>query len=234
MTIPNNALGYNPPTGTYFVVNNGALYGRTDTTSNSIGKWDATTGALLATAPIPGIGGANSTDTFNWGGFSGLNLYNDNGSLYLLGKNTAGTQWDILSLASDLSVTRTLVTALPSTLGYAFVINGELFAGGSYNSNQISYKVDLATGTQSAVNFTFTGDSNSPYLSDMFYDQTDDSLFVFDTTGKTLYETTNASVVLGASATPAVPEPESILLLLTVIAGVAAAGKRRLTASVNK
>ena len=130
ITLPDSP--YSSPAGTYFVVNNGVLYGRPDYNSNMIAMWNASTGTLVGSTTIAGIGGANGTDTFNWAGFSGLNLYNDDGSLYMLGKS--GTHWEILSIASDLSVTRTLVTSF-SSLGYAFVINGELFAGDSYNSN---------------------------------------------------------------------------------------------------
>jgi hypothetical protein len=205
ITLPNSSSVYGPvsaPTGTYFVVNDGVLYGRPDASSNTIDMWNATTGALLGSATFAGIGGTNGENTFDWGGFSGLNLYNDNGSLYMLGNTD--TNWDILSLASDLSVTRTLVTSLPTTLGYAFVINGELFASGSYDSSTITYEVNLATGAESTVDSTFTGITD-PYYSDIFYDSSSDQLFVWNTYSDTLYDTSNASVLFNAPAS--VPEP---------------------------
>jgi hypothetical protein len=210
MTVPNSSVS--PPAGTYFVVNNGILYGRPDDSSNTLDMWNATTGALLGSATFPGIGGANFTNTFNWGGFSGLDLYNDDGSLYMLG-NT-GANWDILSLSSNLSVTRTLVTSL-TTLGYAFVINGELFASDSYNSNTINYEINLATGVESTVDYTLTGISN-PYISDIFYDSSSDQLFVWNSTSNTLYDTSAASVLFDAPLASA-PEPTSILLLATAL-----------------
>jgi autoaggregation protein RapA/B/C len=203
-----------PPAGTYFVVNNGILYGRPDASSNTLDMWDATTGALLGSATFPGIEGTNGTGTFNWGGFSGLDLYNDDGSLYMLGK--AGANWDILSLSSNLAVTRTLATSL-TTLGYAFVINGELFASDNCcgSNTPITHEINLATGAESTVNYTLTGIA-SPYITDVFYDSSSDQLFVWDTSSNTLYDTSTASVLFDPPP-PSVPEPTSILLLATAL-----------------
>lgn len=228
ITVTNNSSGPNgsvsPPTGTYFVVNNGMLYGRPDDNSNNIAEWNATTGALVATTSIPGVGGTNFTDTFNWGGFSALNLFDDNGTLYMLAMNSAGTNWEILQLAPDLTVTNTIVTSLPTSLGYAFAINGELFVGDSFYSNAISYEVNLSTGAMSSVNYTLGGDpnefGNGPYLSDLFYDQGNDTLFAYDTDSGTLYDTADASVLFDAPSASAAPEPGTFTLLLSGMLGV--------------
>ncbi len=66
------------PSGTYFSVQNGILYGRSTDFGTTITSWDVQTGLITGvSAPVPGMGGLNGTNTFDWGGFSGVNVISD-------------------------------------------------------------------------------------------------------------------------------------------------------------
>ena len=78
---------------------------------------DANTGSILETrASIPGMGGSNGAHTFNWGGFSGVNWMNNSTGLYLMGRNSAGTDWQINTMTpGDLSTIASTATFTPPT-----------------------------------------------------------------------------------------------------------------------
>ena len=114
---------------------------RSDASTNSVSVWDASTGTELASTNITAMSGVNGSDTFNWGGFSGMNFIDDGNSLYLFGQST-GSGWIIDTMDSNLNVTSSLSYS-PLSLGYAFVINGTLFSGSNYNIGTINRSMDI-------------------------------------------------------------------------------------------
>lgn len=72
------------------------------------------------------------------------------------------------------------------------MIGGQLFTGDSYNSNHISNRIDLATGTVTAVDITLNGLAAPVFIFNVFYDPHADTLY-FVNANDGLYKTTNAS-----------------------------------------
>jgi autoaggregation protein RapA/B/C len=208
-------LGGNGDWGTYFTVNDGELFARTsDSTSNwptgtQSAKWNAATGTLDASiSSMPGMGGANGSDTFDWGGFSGVNWMQDSTGLYVLGKNEPGTGWQIDKMDQNLGILGT-TNFNAGPLGYAFMINGILFASSHFQSNVIDLEVNTLTGVASNVNITLDG-MGSLYADNAFYDQTSDKLFIHNANDGSLFTLDGAASQFGAD-TLATPEPSTIV-----------------------
>lgn len=208
--------------GTYFAVQNGMIYGRTGSSGTGIARWDATSGTLLETrASIPGMGGANGTHTFDWGGFSGVNWMNDSTGLYVFGRNSANSDWQINQMTpGDLgTIVSTTTYAPPSVgsfgnLGYGFVINGTLFTGDDFDDTSVTTAVDVASGAVSAVGFTLTGIGEPfVYLSQFSYDHATDTLYALNQNTSTLYKAANASVQFEVPLSIAVPAPGAMILM---------------------
>lgn len=197
-------------TGTYFAVRDGHVYGRADSTSNAVAEWDATTGLLLATGTIPDFGGANRTDTFDWGGYTGSNWLQDTTGLYTLGHVPGGSLWSIHKMGADLNILSTR-TFTADTLGYAFLIGGTLFTAPTFGTNVVDRAIDLATGTITPVSFAIR-DLGIPYISNALYDPSRDRLYLQNPSTSTLYSIDSASQAFRVGA-QAVPEPASLALL---------------------
>jgi len=218
--------------GTYFAVNNGVIYGRTDSSSSSVRSWDATSGAVVQSrAPIPNMGGSNGTHTYDWGGYSGVNWMNDSSGLYVVGRNIADTDWQINRMMDgDLNTILATTTYSPlgdSYLGYGFIINGTLFTGANFNQNLVNTAVDVATGAVSSVNFTLEG-MGGLYLSQFSYDYSSDTLYAFNSSNGTLYKASGASVSFGVEAME-VPEPGMLAILGLGLAGLGFARRNKKT-----
>lgn len=197
--------------GTYFEVNNGSIYGRTNQSSTSIARWDASSGLVQnSVASVPGMGGSNFYFTFNWGGFSGVNFLQDTTGLYLFGKNDTGVNWQLNRMDATLGILETKQYTA-NTLGYGFMVNGNLFTSNSYNSNTIDSVMNFATGVQSAVNFTLSG-VPSPYWNNTFYDVGTDTLYFHDSTGGDFWKVGNASAAFNVPISD-IPEPATVGLL---------------------
>jgi len=163
--------------GTYHAVRNGKLFARTGTTGESrVGRFDATTGALETTSVFSNYANQNGQATMNWGGFSAFNLFDDASGLWMLAQHN-DTNWHILKLDSNLNILTDYTFGVAS-IGYAFVVNGNMFIGQGFNAPTFTSRVDLSTGLQSTVNFTFVGPSGGLYFSNMFYDSLGDRLYV--------------------------------------------------------
>ncbi len=221
-------LGGDNTAGTYFTIGNGALTARTYTPTgewdwpagNRIGSWDLASGALSATNDaLPGITGRNGYDTFDWGGFSGVNLLQDQTGRYVMGTDGSGT-WTIHQLSADLSVAASRSFAA-GTLGYAFVRDGVFYLGDSYWRPHIGASFDFATGTLAAADIRITGLGDSAYLSNTLYDPGSDSLFLYNSNTASIYEVRN--VTTGGT----VPEPASWALLITGFGAVGLAARQR-------
>lgn len=201
-----SSLYYN----TYAVAYNGKLYARASTSDVSVGKWDLTTGTREATKlPFTNM----STDVFNWGGYSTVNWFYDGSSMYVLGKNTSGTSWQLNRMDTDLNVLETK-SFTAGTLGYAIMLNGKMFTSTSYNSNTIDKVFDFATGTYTSVSYSLSGSSGA-YWGDTFFDSTTDTIYMNSVDASRVYKINNASTVFSAPAPPSsVPEPGTWIALL--------------------
>jgi autoaggregation protein RapA/B/C len=211
--------------GTYAVANNGTIYGRSSSISGTtVSAWDATTGALLNTASIPGIGGVNFTSTFNWGGFSGLNWMQDETGTYVFGRLADSSGWQLNKMNANLTVALTKTFVGTASYGYGFMLNGTLFLGNSYASPQISTAFNFGTGLTSVVDFELS--SGFGYYSNTSYDMLTDTLYV--QTDNRLFKVANAAEVFGVAEASPTPEPAS-MALLAMGGGLLAFGRKRLS-----
>lgn len=218
------------PWGSYFSANNDVITARADSSSTTLRTFNGTTGASIASASIAGHCGNNGSCTFDWGGFSAMNLLQDQTGSYLLGVDTPNGNWVLSSIADDLSVTQiSTFDKTNSNDGYAFMIGGTLFLGNNFFTSDI----DLAYNTLTDTFFDPDIDLETPlslskYHSSTFYDSVSDTLFLqLGSTGTQSAKVANASVAFNVSAPSAVPLPAGGFLLLSGFAGFAALRRRQ-------
>lgn len=202
--------------GTYISVKNGVLTGRPDTSTSALRQWNVSDGSIIQTiTPIPGMSGSNFSDTFNWGGYSGVNVMQDVTGTYVAG-GKSGNDWQITKVDDDLNVLGN-VNFTPNSsdnVGYGFVINGVFFGSDSYSNNQISFAIDTVTGVKSVVDFTWQGISGTPYWTNMSYDYVSDVLYLSTLSGgEGIYKIEDASNVFGVPFSSGVPAPGALALL---------------------
>ena len=217
--------------GTYIAANNGTLYGRASSSSTGSATWNLNTGAQ--TSSSAGFSGMD-TIGFNWGGYSGVAFMQDSTGTYVFGNSSANSNdWLLEHLGTGLTPTSTeIYNAGSSSLGYTFVINGELFIGSSAGNNIVTHEMNVNTGVVTPVSDTLLGlnTTASYYLSDFTYDPFTDTLYAFNTNTNSLYAATNASTQFGAPSTSssAVPTPRVLGLLALSLLGLAFLHKKRL------
>jgi len=216
-TIANPALW-----GTYLAANNGSIYAR-GSDANTVNGYpsdakavmvSAATGAVTATTAVVGMGGANGGDTFNWGGFSGVNAMYSGNNLFYAGGAADSNKWMIARYDSALNALGSVQFSLPAYgLGWGFAIGDYVFFGDSYESKHIGTRVNGLTGEVSTVDFDIAGMNGSySYLNNVSYDASHDALYLNNF--GSLYKVANISQSLGVSvpAEADVPEPLGIAL----------------------
>src|SRR5215207_11736625 len=116
--------------GTYFAVQNGKIFGRSTSGTTEVRRWSGTTGQTeLILSAVTGMGGENGNHTFNWGGYTAVNVLNDNGQLYIVGAKQDFSGYLVVKLNPDLTIASTRNVAISSSQGFAFIIRGMLFIG---------------------------------------------------------------------------------------------------------
>lgn len=193
--------------GTYMTASGGQLYGRIFDgkgdggypEASVFGRWDLATGQLNAKAEMPGMGGRNGSDTFNWGGFSALNSMEDQTGRYVMGTEGGGT-WVVLKLGDDLSVLDARKFEAGS-LGWAYMKKGQVFMSDSHDSNRIGQVFDFESGTMKKasyelIGFGQVGDKETKdgekartgvYLSMTSYDAKNDTVYFQNTSDQIIY-----------------------------------------------
>jgi hypothetical protein len=173
-----------PRDGTYVAVLNGSMY-YAAANAASIVKASAATGAQEATQAIAGAGFRNQS-YFNWGGYSDINLYVDDGNkLYVLSAPPGGNMElravnpATLSLGAPVSFGR-----VKTNTGWAFIVGGLLYFGNSYNNPAFGGAFDIVTGNAVTIPaMSFTSEA-SEYITSISRDPASSNLFVH-TNGKT-------------------------------------------------
>ncbi len=200
--------------GTYLAAYNGSLYMRTGGLSSlQLSKISATTGAVQASTLVNGgMGTANGQDTFDWGGYSGVNAMSDGSKLYVVGGRANNNKWSISTFDYALNQQSTVnFDLLNGHAGYAFAINGYVFFGDSYGSTHISRRVDATTGVVQNVDFTLAGLTPAgTYITGITYDSLHDTLYTANAGGM-MGKAGNIAAQLGVRRAE-VPEPGSVAL----------------------
>ena len=225
--------------------NNGFHYGRTTSDSSGspvghpkdaeISKFDAATGAIVTTFNVAGMGGISGNDSFNWGEFSAPAVMNDRSNIFVVGGSSSSSNFRVSSFDYDLNLVNNYsvdVTLLGSARpGYGFSIGGFIYFGDTFNSGQISARLNTSTGGIETVDFLLTGLGSSMYLSGMSYDTLNDTLYVHNATGTDrYYKVENAAAAFGVTV---VPEPSVIALFSAALGALVCTRRRRTVASLN-
>jgi len=187
--------------GTYFAVQNGVIFGRTDSTTSAISSWNAVTGAAISSSSIPNMCGTNGNCTFDWGGFSGVNWMQDSNGLYVLGTDDSNG-WQVNQMNTDLSVANTqYIYPTNNELGYGIVIKGHLLTAAQFDTTTIDDDFNILTGIDQPVSYTLAGIPSSGYFgyyfSNALYDPTIDRLYIWNTDDGILYSADNVSAQFG-------------------------------------
>lgn len=183
--------------GTYFTVQNGKIFGRNDSASTTVVRWDATTGARETTlASVPGMSGDNFSGSFNWGGYSCVNGMRDGANLYIVGQQTSpGTNWQANLLNPDMTL-GAVVTFPVASAGWGMTMQGNLFLSPNYSGDTITSQIVLATGVPTSVSYRITG-IGSLYLTNAFYDESADTLYIHNYNSSQIYKIASAAAKFG-------------------------------------
>ncbi|MEM7080163.1 MAG: hypothetical protein AAF513_16200 [Pseudomonadota bacterium] len=188
--------------GTYAIVENGSLFGRSTTNTTEFSRWDFNSGLKTSQTALTGFDPRNggSSGSFNWGGYSALNAMDSGTTKLVVGGDGASPRMRIETIDSNLNSSLAgFVNG--KNYGYGFAIGNYVFLGDSYNSNQISVRFNILTGMQEAVNFTLTGGGSNSYWSNVVYDAVNNMLTFWNTSNRTYFSVSNASQTFG------VPQP---------------------------
>ena len=240
--VRNAAFGYalNSPGyyGSYAAVKDGQLFGRLGPMNQQYGRWDIGTGQLTASTALTNFNPQNGLGTFNWGGYSGLNTFNNGTNTYVVGAQTATTAWRVEQIDQNLNnsfvgnISPAFTPFSPLTFGFGFLIGNHLFMGESSLNGQISTRFNVLTGVQDTVDFQLTGFTSSGlFPTNMVYDQFSDRLVIWNDNGRSYWSVDSAAAAFGVDPSVQVPAPgQWSLLLLGSLALLGFRGRRSLRA----
>jgi hypothetical protein len=157
--------------GTYHAAMNGYVYYAIFNT-NTMARADASTGQVLATASLPNAGYHNQS-AFNWGGYSDICFFPDTGGLlYALYATAGGGNMQVSKIdPTSLAVLQTwTINRVKQNAGYAFIVNGRVYIGSSYNSPSINGVYTLATSTYDGGYSNSLTPVSGDYISTMYWD----------------------------------------------------------------
>ncbi len=157
-----------------------------------------------------------------------MNVLQDQIGIYLLGVNDS-SEWVLSRIGTDLSTTVLTTFAKTGTNdGYAFMINGTLFMGESYNSEFVTQSYSVAEDTLSAVDFQLDSSLVSIYRNNTFYDALEDALYIFNVGDYRLEKVDGAAALFGVDLAPGaqVPLPATAIPLLMGLLGIGALRRR--------
>lgn len=222
--------------GTYLAALDGSIYGRTSSQGSYPGdaqfsKFSATTGAVQATINMSLMSGENGADTFDWGGFSGVNAIPTASSLFVFGGDEPTNLWRLTSVDADLNQLDSFAFALGSHPGFAFAIGNYVFFNDGYRSGKITSRLDTITRQIVPVDYTITLALGVPYWDNAFYDSGSDALYLHNTATWSFYKVSDASDFFEVRS---VPEPSSVLLLAAGLAVLAPWARRRHPGSAGR
>lgn len=224
--------------GSYLAAQGGTVYGRS---GGGSGTSLSASGALNTSITASGIGGQNGSDTFDWGGYSGVAAMNDGQHLYVVGGDASTNAWRIntydfalnllhsVSFAFSAPTTCTTWGSVGPNPGFAFAIDGRILLGDNFCGGHISTMVDADTGAVTAVDHTLTGFSGSTYLylTNTVYDSLSDTLYATDIGSGKYYKLAGAAAAFGLESSQDVPEPSGLALAGLALALAAGAQRRR-------
>jgi autoaggregation protein RapA/B/C len=211
------------PFGSYYGAHGGVVLARPDSNTATITAYDGTTGAQITSATYADHCGTNGACGFDWGGYSAMNLLQDQTGLYLLGRLAATDDWQLSRIDTNLVLTPlTTFAHVNGHDGYGIMIGGTLFIGNDFGSPDIDFAYNTLTGTAYDPDIVLNAGS---YRASSFYDAASDTLFMANnSSGTDVWAVSNAASAFGVAA--AVPLPAAGWLLLAGLGGMAALRRR--------
>ena len=221
----------------YLGASGGSIFGRTTAQSSGypsdvqISHFNGNTGSDLMTVTVPGMGGSNGNDTFDWGGFSAPAVMNDGNRLYVIGGSNSSSNYQVSAYDYDLNFLTSYAIDLAllgdGRPGWAFSIGGFIYFGDRYNLGGISARLNTSTGLIESLDYELVGFGGRNYLTNTTYDVMSDTLYLANSGDRLGYfKVANAASAFGASSSP-MPEPSVLALMCVGIAGIGALRRRR-------
>jgi len=225
--------------GTYmaaqdFQIFGAAIGGKTDSNS-AIASWLGKTGEVNGfRASLPDIGESKEAATFDWGGLTSVNWFQDNTGTYVLGSHNSST-WSLFRMQGlDIEASHKFEA---KSLGFAFMLDGTLFTGASSREGVVTNAFNFEKGAMSDVNYKFSGfASDNLAITGTAYDVKSDRLYLTDSGNDMIFAVSNARELFasfggggggggggipgipgggGGGSPGAVPEPDSWAMMLT-------------------
>ena len=229
--------------GTYMAAQDfqifGAAVGGKSDSNSAIAAWQGKTGELSGFRDsLPDIGNSKDAATFDWGGLTSINWFQDNTGTYVLGSHDSST-WSLFRM-KGLEIESSHKFEAKS-LGFAFMMDGTLYSGSSSREGVVNSAFNFEKGAMSDVTYKFSGlaDDNLS-ITGTAYDAKNDRLYLTDSGNDMMFAVSNARELFasfggggggggipgipgvpggggggGGGSPGAVPEPDSWAMMLS-------------------